>query len=399
VSDRYSRRLFSGIIGSAALAGSAAFAETARPRDRSGDVVNAKEFGAVGNGTADDTAALQACLDHCFGPAGRPNGTNRVHNNKVFYLPSGRYKISAPLTVTYLHGGRILGAGRFVSQIENVTPGSSVFVTNGCGYSHFEGLRLTAAAGGKSFDLDWDRSAGGPALQSNTFADMFFDGGSVGVEIGHSGFMGSENLFLNCFWLGQKTAGLLTSNFNALQQTIIGGNFQGCGRAIFVGAGSVPAIEGVGFQTSGDCDIYTGSLANNSMSVSGCRSESRNFINNAGGQSLHVSGCSHVGSANGYFLTQVGGFGVISSCISTFGSIIPWYWATMRLENSQFNRDDWLQADASKLWWKPNNNRTFCLEIENVHYGAQHTEIRRQRVMTPDGQALKTYDYNLSEVQ
>src|SRR5262249_31063882 len=74
------------------------------------------------------------------------------------------------------------------------------------------------------------------------FADMFFDGGAIGVEIGHSGFMGSENLFLNCFWLGQTTAGLLTSNANALQQTVIGGDFQGCNRAIFAGAGSVPTI-------------------------------------------------------------------------------------------------------------------------------------------------------------
>src|SRR5262249_31063881 len=48
-------------------------------------------------------------------------------------------------------------------------PGGSVFVTNGCGYARFEGMRLTAASGGKSFDLDWDGSAGGPALQSNTF--------------------------------------------------------------------------------------------------------------------------------------------------------------------------------------------------------------------------------------
>src|SRR6516225_1358540 len=37
------------------------------------------------------------------------------------------------------------------------------------------------------------------------FADMFFDGGSIGVEIGHSGFMGSENLFLNCFWLSCRS--------------------------------------------------------------------------------------------------------------------------------------------------------------------------------------------------
>ena len=79
--------------------------------------------------------------------------------------------------------------------------------------------------------------------------------------------MGSENLFLNCFWLACSTAGLLTSNANALQQTVIGGNFQGCNRAIFAGAGSVPTIHGVGFQTSTDCDIYTGTSSNNAMAV------------------------------------------------------------------------------------------------------------------------------------
>src|SRR5262249_4859146 len=110
------------------------------------------------------------------------------------------------------------------------------------------------------------------------FADMFFDGGGIGVEVGHSGFMGSAHLFLNCFLLGQTTAGLLTSNADALQQTVIGGNFQGCNRAIFAGAGSVPTIHGVGFQTSADCDIYTGTLSDNAMSVQGCRSESVNFI-------------------------------------------------------------------------------------------------------------------------
>jgi hypothetical protein len=289
------------------------------------DAVSAKDsrFGAIGDGASDDTAALQAALDHCFGSADAPHGTTNVRQNKALYLPPGRYKITAPLTVKYLHGGRIIGAGRFVTQIENITPGSSVFATNGCGYARFEGMRLTAAGGGKSFDLDWDGSAGGPALQSNAFADMFFDGGAIGVEIGHSGFMGSENLFLNCFWLSCSTAGLLTSNPNALQQTVMGGNFQGCNRAIFAGAGSVPTIHGVGFQTSAECDIYTGTLSDNAMSVQGCRSESTNFINNAGGQSLHVAGCSHLGSSNGCFLAQPGGFCVVSACISNLGNVAP----------------------------------------------------------------------------
>jgi hypothetical protein len=225
------------------------------------------------------------------------------------------------------------------------------------------------------------------------FADMFFDGGAIGVEIGHSGFMGSENLFLNCFWLACSTGGLLTSNPNALQQSVIGGNFQGCNRAIFAGAGSVPTIHGVGFQTSADCDIYTGTLSDNAMSVKGCRSESANFINNAGGQSLHVAGCSHVGSLNGCFLAQAGGFSVTSACISNLGNVVPTSWASMRIENSWFKRDDWLLLDPTHLWWKPNNTRSFCLELENVIGGS--TEIRRQRLVTPDGQTVTTSNYML----
>jgi len=131
--------------------------------------VKDSRFGAVGDFATDDTAALQAALDFCLGPSDAPHGTANVRQNKALYIPPGHYKISAPLTVKYLHGGRIIGAGRFVTQIEQATPGASVFVTNGCGYARFEAMRLTAAAGGKSFDLDWDGSAGGPALQSNTF--------------------------------------------------------------------------------------------------------------------------------------------------------------------------------------------------------------------------------------
>ena len=355
--------------------------------------VKDSRFGAVGDFATDDTAALQAALDFCFGPSDAPHGTANVRQNKALYIPPGHYKISAPLTVKYLHGGRIIGAGRFVTQIEQATPGASVFVTNGCGYARFEAMRLTAAAGGKSFDLDWDGSAGGPALQSNTFADMFFDGGSIGIEIGHSGFMGSENLFLNCFWLSCSTAGLLTSNANALQQTIIGGDFQNCGIAIFIGTGSVPRISGVGFQLSTQSDVYTGASQANAMAISGCRSESPNCINNAGGQALSVDACSHTATGNGYFLTQVGGQCSIRSCISTLGVFIPKFWGQMKIECSQFNRDDWLQLDATHLWWIPNNNITFCLELENLRVGSGPSEIRKQRLFTPDGQTITTLNY------
>ena len=48
-----------------------------------GETVSVKDFGAVGNGVADDTAAVQACVDAA------KNGTN-----KNIYIPAGTYLIS-----------------------------------------------------------------------------------------------------------------------------------------------------------------------------------------------------------------------------------------------------------------------------------------------------------------
>lgn len=50
----------------------------------SSDFINVKNFGAIGNGVADDTAAVQAALDYAYG---RP-----------VYAPAGTYKITSPIT-------------------------------------------------------------------------------------------------------------------------------------------------------------------------------------------------------------------------------------------------------------------------------------------------------------
>ena len=67
----------------------------ARSRDsKLGDVVSVKDFGAVGDGVADDTIAIQAALD---------SGSVSV------YMPPGTYKITTSLTVT--SGDGLIGAG------------------------------------------------------------------------------------------------------------------------------------------------------------------------------------------------------------------------------------------------------------------------------------------------
>ena len=59
------------------------------------DVINARDFGAIGNGGADDTAAIQAAVNASDG--------NTVH------FPAGQYRLTAPITAS--QSISILGVG------------------------------------------------------------------------------------------------------------------------------------------------------------------------------------------------------------------------------------------------------------------------------------------------
>jgi hypothetical protein len=66
-------------------AGSGAVTRTAQAKMR--DVVSVKDFGAVGDGVADDTVAIQAAIDSCW------------NTSRTLYVPSGTYLVTG-LTLT-----------------------------------------------------------------------------------------------------------------------------------------------------------------------------------------------------------------------------------------------------------------------------------------------------------
>lgn len=61
-------------------------------QDRLRDVINVKDFGAIGNGTTDDTAAVQAAIAAISESQSRRGAT--------LYFPRGQYKLTDTLTIT-----------------------------------------------------------------------------------------------------------------------------------------------------------------------------------------------------------------------------------------------------------------------------------------------------------
>jgi hypothetical protein len=108
--------------------------------------LNVKNYGAAGNGTTDDTAALQATID-AYNSA----------THSVVYLPAGTYKISAPLTIFNQNGFSFYG----------VSPAS---VT----------IQWAGATGGTMFECIGTTNA--------NFGRITWDGGSAGVSGVGAGF-------------------------------------------------------------------------------------------------------------------------------------------------------------------------------------------------------------------
>jgi hypothetical protein len=81
--------------------------------NRFADVVNVKDFGAVGNGVADDTAAIQ----------------NAINTTKMVYIPNGTYKVTSTITLSSSASG-IFGES-LNAVLERNFVGGALLATNG----------------------------------------------------------------------------------------------------------------------------------------------------------------------------------------------------------------------------------------------------------------------------
>jgi len=251
-------------------------APTARTMpDRLADIVNVRDYGAVGNGVIDDTAALQAAIDAAFGPASSPHGIAATSNRPLFF-PNGTYLVSSPLTLTRVRGAHIYGSGQLTTTIQAA---NGAIMINGMEYCSFENLSFSAGSGSASsgavaFEMNWD-GTGAVGLQGNIFTNCSFGGGDYACRIGFSGHGGANNQFYACNFSNAAIAGMVTWSPGAMGQSIQGGGASINGSAFWVKSGQIASINDVGLAGNTNQDVLMDSIG--PMLIKGCRTESPLF--------------------------------------------------------------------------------------------------------------------------
>jgi len=129
-----------------------------------GAVVNAKDYGAVGDNNADDTAALQAAITAAAG--------------KSLYIPPGNYKVTAPLTVS--NRTSICGdtpSSTTIIYRTSTTTTNYLFTFDNLDNIYLSNLSLTCATGGGSQNTGAIRCNGTSGPVTEVFLDKVYISG------------------------------------------------------------------------------------------------------------------------------------------------------------------------------------------------------------------------------
>lgn len=170
-------------------AGTGAIVRTAQDKMR--ELVSVKDFGAVGDGVADDTSAIQSAVNS-FGSG----GVLATANGGTLYFPPGVYKVSSRILIEQT-GLRVLGAGPEATKIvvsNNLAAGLGVFAFDQIrsDYSQVgvavENLRINM--GGFSGHGVLMRKAYDGVTLTNVIVDNVSDGSSAFVFSPDSGVIG-----------------------------------------------------------------------------------------------------------------------------------------------------------------------------------------------------------------
>ena len=208
------------------------------------------DFGAVGDGRADDTAALQRALDQLS-----------AHTNFcVLYLPAGTYRLTATVQTlrkqhTDCQGIAIIGASPDTTVLQWDGPDRGTMFHLDAWYSKISRLGFDGR-GRARVGLHY-----GPAFSTyNETSDLAFRDLGVGLLFGGPKSQGqAENEVLRCRFLRCAQAGVETANFNSMDIWVWYSRFEDCGHALFNLAGNFHAWQNL-FLRSRVADIGSQNL-------------------------------------------------------------------------------------------------------------------------------------------
>ncbi len=206
-----------------------------------------RDYQAVGDGVADDSAALQKALND-LKVDGKP---------RVLYLPRGTYRITKGLQmISQIYFG-VIGEDPANTIIKwDGAPGGTMLFCNGARYGRFG--RLTWDGAGRAetaVDHKWDSQTPG-ANTHNEHADEVFKDVGFGIRAGKPHFMDAECAVLRCRFLRCSQAGVSIESFNALDWWIWHSYFEDCfvGVTNDPGAGHFHVYQSL-FKNSTESDI------------------------------------------------------------------------------------------------------------------------------------------------
>jgi hypothetical protein len=178
------------------------------------------DFGAVGDGVADDTAAFQNAL----------NALQSAGNKSTLYLPAGTYKISAGLTMSNKEGINIIGEDPSKVTIKWAgAVGGTMFSMVEC--ANFTFSRITwdgATTGGNAGIIIIN---GGFGATRNQHVDQVFKNCGRAIVAGYfnnQSLKDDTNEIKRCAFINCTQAGISMESSNALQYFIFNCTFTGC---------------------------------------------------------------------------------------------------------------------------------------------------------------------------
>lgn len=235
-----------------------------------------RDYGAVGDGVADDTVALQKALD------------DLGWKKPVVYLPAGKYRITSSLKINgspgnggfWLGGVGLVGESADATQIVWAGPtGDAMLIQNGGFNTRYSRITWDGkGTAGYGVAHWWNAKAGTIHGGSPEHTDEVFRDMKIGIMAGRLGAnygqLDSEGQVRRVRFINNTFAGVNTGSWNALNWWVWDSRFTDCGNGISntftvsdAGAGVEPGAGGVHvyrslFERSKIADVH---IANTSF--------------------------------------------------------------------------------------------------------------------------------------